>query len=311
MNSQRPVVFLMGPTASGKTDAAVSLVRDLPLEIVSVDSALVYRGMDIGTAKPDADILAQAPHRLIDIRDPSQAYSAAEFCDDALREIAAIHAAGRIPLLTGGTMLYFRALQHGLARLPSADPAVRARLERAAAEKGWAALHARLQRVDPATAARLHPNDAQRVQRALEVHELTGRALSELTESENQEQFPYPLVKLVVAPSSRAALHERIGRRFRGMLDAGFVDEVVALRSRDDLGPELPSMRAVGYRQVWEYLDGRYDHAEMCERGIAATRQFAKRQLTWLRREKDAYWFDSMAPGLAATLRERLEGVID
>lgn len=281
----------MGPTASGKTDLAVSLVERLPFEIVSVDSALVYRGMDIGTAKPDADTLARAPHRLLDIIDPAETYSVSRFREDALREMAEITAAGRIPLLVGGTMLYFRALEQGLSRLPAADAATRARIEAEAAKWGWTALHDRLADVDPIAAARIHPNDPQRLSRALEVYELSGRPMSELWLEMNQQAFPYRLIKMAVAPADRAELHERIGRRFRLMLEQGLVDEVEALYRRGDLGPELPSIRCVGYRQVWQYLDGELSYDEMSYRGIVATRQLAKRQFTWLRSEKRLKWF--------------------
>ncbi len=288
-----PVLFLMGPTASGKTALAVELVRQLPFEIVSVDSALVYRKMDIGTAKPDAETRRIAPHRLVDILDPAESYSAGRFRTDALREIAAIQAAGHVPLLVGGTMFYFRALERGLAELPAADPAIRARLAADLAEQGSAVLHARLARLDPAAAARIHPHDPQRIQRALEVHELAGQPLTELCTPPRNEPLPFRIVKLIVAPVDRRLLHERIERRFRMMLEQGFVAEVESLRARGDLDVDKPAMRAVGYRQVWAYLDGRLDHATMVERGIAATRQFAKRQLTWLRAESGIVWLDS------------------
>lgn len=298
-----PVLFLMGPTASGKTALAVELVQRLPFEIVSVDSALVYREMDIGTAKPDAETRRLAPHRLVDILDPAEAYSAGRFRRDARREIAAIQAAGHVPLLVGGTMLYFRALERGLAELPSADPAVRARLAAELAERGRAALHARLARLDPPAASRIHPHDPQRVQRALEVIELTGRPLTELCADQRDESMPFQILKLIVAPADRRVLHQRIEQRFRAMLEQGFVAEVERLRARGDLDPDKPSMRAVGYRQVWAYLDGRLDPAAMVERGIAATRQFAKRQLTWLRAEAEAAWMDG-------TDRQRVDRVI-
>ncbi len=286
----------MGPTAAGKTDLAIRIARRLPVEIVSVDSALVYRGMDIGTAKPEPHVLAEIRHHLVDILEPTESYSAAQFRADALEAIASILARGRIPLLTGGTMLYFRSLEHGLSELPPADPEIRARLEREAHEHGWPALHARLAQVDPEAAGRIHANDPQRIQRALEVFEITGQPLSSLQKRAGGEPFPYPLAKWVVAPKDRSWLHARIAERFRQMLAKGFVDEVVALRARGDLDLSMPSMRAVGYRQVWEYLDGRYDYGAMVERGIAATRQFAKRQLTWLRAERDAEWFASEEP---------------
>lgn len=308
MSNPIPVIFLMGPTASGKTALAIELVGALPCDIISVDSALVYRGMNIGTAKPSAETLAIAPHRLIDIRDPVQCYSAAEFRDEALSLIKAIRGRGRIPLLVGGSMLYFRALAGGLAELPAADHRLRAFLEREAQRAGWPALHRRLTQVDPTTAARVHPNDAQRIQRALEVYDLTGKPLSCLTYKQNLEQFPYPLIKLVIAPAAREILYRRIELRFRQMLARGFVDEVSGLRERSDLDLSKPSMRAVGYRQVWHYLEGNYDYAIMVERGIIATRQFAKRQLTWLRREHDAEWLDTNEPHIrvAARLKERL-----
>lgn len=291
-----PIICLMGPTAAGKTALAIALAERLPMEIISVDSALVYRGMDIGTAKPEPHVLAEIRHHLVDILEPTESYSAAQFRADALEAIASILARGRIPLLTGGTMLYFRALEHGLSELPPADPEIRARLEREAHEHGWPALHARLAQVDPEAAGRIHANDPQRIQRALEVFEITGQPLSSLQKRAGGGPFPYPLAKWVVAPKDRSWLHARIAERFRQMLAKGFVDEVVALRARGDLDLSMPSMRAVGYRQVWEYLDGRYDYGAMVERGIAATRQFAKRQLTWLRAERDAEWFASEEP---------------
>lgn len=312
MSSTAPVIFLMGPTASGKTALAVTLAASLPCDIISVDSALVYRDMNIGTAKPSAEVLAIAPHRLIDIRDPAQCYSAAEFRDEALSLIEAIHGRGRIPLLVGGSMLYFRALAGGLADLPAADPRLRASFEKEALRDGWPALHRRLARVDPQTAARLHPNDAQRIQRALEVYSLVGESLSCLIRKQIVEQFPYSLIKLVVAPAVRGILHRRIEQRFHQMLAMGFVEEVAGLRSRRELDLGKPSMRAVGYRQVWHYLEGNYDYATMAERGIIATRQFAKRQLTWLRHERDAEWLDMDEPHaqVAARLRQRLYNVL-
>lgn len=300
-------MFLMGPTASGKTDLAVELVQSLPCEIISVDSALVYRGMDIGTAKPEPEVLAKAPHRLIDICDPTEAYSAARFREDALREMEAITSAGRIPLLVGGTMLYFRALQNGLSQLPDADAEVRQRLEAEAAEQGWQAMHQRLARVDPEAAARIHPNDPQRIQRALEVYELTGKPLSQMQKVDGEQQLPYRLIKLALAPRDRAVLHQRIARRFHHMLDLGFEDEVRALLARGDLSLDMPSMRTVGYRQMALYLQGDYRREEMIERGIIATRQLAKRQLTWLRAEKDLHWLDAEAGNLCAQALNFLE----
>ena len=301
------MICLMGPTASGKTGVAVELVQQLPLDIISVDSALVYRGMDIGTAKPDADTLRIAPHRLIDIRDPAQAYSAAEFRDDALREIQSIHAAGRTPLLVGGTMLYFRALERGLSDLPSADPEVRAKLEADAKTHGWAAMHERLVKVDPEAGARIHPNDPQRIQRALEVYELTGTPMSELFQRSAEAPPPLRFLKIVLAPDDRAVLHERIRQRFDVMLEQGFVDEVSALRARGDLDPDTPSMRAVGYRQAWAYLDGNLSAPDWVEKAVVATRQYAKRQLTWLRSETNAVWIDPTRTDATAHVR----GLID
>ncbi len=305
-----PVLFLMGPTASGKTALAVELALRLPFEIISVDSAQVYRGMDIGAAKPDRATLRLAPHRLIDIRDPAETYSAGEFRTDALREIAAIQAAGRIPLLAGGTLLYFRALERGLAELPSADPALRARLAAEFAERGSAPLHARLARLDPAAATRIHPHDRQRIQRALEVHELTGRSLTELCARPRNEILSFRIIKLIVAPAERRILHERIERRFHTMLEQGFVAEVERLKARGDLGLDLPALRAVGYRQVWAYLEGRLDEATMIEQGVAATRQFAKRQLTGLRAEQEASWLTGQGgePWDAAVAELRARG---
>ena len=291
-------LFLMGPTASGKTDLAVTLAEELPFEIISVDSALIYRGMDIGTAKPDAQTLARAPHRLIDICDPAEAYSAARFREDALREMEEITRHGRIPLLVGGTMLYFHALMEGLSPLPSADAQVRRRLEREEREQGLAAMHERLQSIDPAAAARIHKNDPQRIHRALEVYEITGLGMSELYRRQQSQAIPYRVLKLIVSPTERAILHERIERRFGQMLEQGFIDEVKSLFERGDLSLELPSMRAVGYRQAWQYLAGELDRETMVHKAVVATRQLAKRQFTWLRSENDALWLDSLAPGL-------------
>jgi tRNA dimethylallyltransferase len=282
----------MGPTASGKTGLAVSLLASFPMDIISVDSALVYRQMNIGTAKPGAETLARAPHRLIDIRDPAESYSAAEFREDALQEMKDITAKGRVPLLVGGTMLYFRALQQGLSNLPSADPEVRKALEERADAVGWPAMHIELCRLDPVAGARIHPNDPQRIQRALEVIELSGRPLSELQAGGDGQILPYRVLKLVVAPVERAELHRRIEQRFDIMLKQGFESEIRALYAREDLNARRPSMRAVGYRQAWQWLEGEIDFAEMRERVIIATRQLAKRQLTWLRGESDALWYD-------------------
>ncbi|MHB1403142.1 MAG: tRNA (adenosine(37)-N6)-dimethylallyltransferase MiaA [Thiobacillus sp.] len=296
-SSLSPAVFLMGPTASGKTALAVSLVERFPLEIISVDSALVYRGMDIGSAKPDAVTLARAPHHLLDIRDPTDAYSAAAFCDDARRLMADIVARGRVPLLVGGTMLYFRALLRGLDDLPRADPVLRKALEAEAKARGWPALHAELAAVDPATAARLAPNDSQRIGRALEIFRLTGTPMSALLDRV-QSELPYRVLQLALIPSDRAVLHQRIAARFDAMLAEGLVDEVEFLRRASALSPDLPAMRAVGYRQAWAYLDGDIDMKALREQGLAATRQLAKRQLTWLRSWPGAVVLDCLAEDL-------------
>jgi tRNA dimethylallyltransferase len=293
MTDHRPLaIFLMGPTASGKTALACALADHFPVDLVSVDSALVYRGLDIGSAKPDAATLARYPHALVDIRDPGHAYSAAEFREDAIAAMERISAKGRVPLLVGGTGLYFRALQHGLSDLPEAHAATRARLSAEASVVGWEAMHARMAALDPAAGARIRPGDAQRIQRALEVMELTGRPLSELQQGGATVRFPWRVLKLALLPADRGVLHERIARRFDGMLDAGFLDEVRGLRARGDLHPDLPAIRAVGYRQAWEHLEGEYDATEFRNRGIYATRQLAKRQITWLRGEVDARTFD-------------------
>jgi len=290
-----PAVFLMGPTASGKTALACALADAFPVGLVSVDSALVYRGLDIGAAKPDAATRARQPHALIDIRDPGAPYSAAQFRDDALQAMDRITANGRVPLLVGGTGLYFRALHRGLSELPQADPDLRARILEDAQRRGWPALHARLAARDPSAAARIRPNDAQRIQRALEVIELTDRPLSELQRG-GRVRFPYRVLKLALVPRDRGRLRERIARRFDAMLAAGFLDEVRALRGRGDLDPDLPALRAVGYRQAWQHLEGEIDAAGFRERAIFATNQLAKRQLTWLRAEHDARVLDPDDP---------------
>ncbi|MGA9852695.1 MAG: tRNA (adenosine(37)-N6)-dimethylallyltransferase MiaA [Gammaproteobacteria bacterium] len=306
-----PAILLMGPTASGKTELAVELVRQFPCDIISVDSAMIYRGMNIGTAKPDADILRIAPHRLIDILDPIESYSAGRFREDALAAMSEITAAGRIPLLVGGTMLYFHVLQHGLAALPAADAHLRAELDARAAKEGWGALHAELQRVDPAAAARIHTNDPQRIQRALEVFYLTSRPLSELHAADEVKPLAYRLIKLAVATASRAVLHERIAQRFRTMVSAGFLEEVAGLRDRGDLTRAHSSMRSVGYRQLWEHLDGDCDLDAAVQRGIVATRRFAKRQLTWLRAEAGVHWFESAAPRQANEVRDLVSRTLE
>lgn len=289
---QPPAIFIMGPTASGKTALSIALRQRLPVELVSVDSALIYRGMDIGTAKPSAEEQALAPHRLIDIRDPAESYSAADFRKDALKEMADITAAGRIPLLVGGTMLYFKALLDGLSPLPSADPQVRQRIEQQAAELGWEALHQQLAEIDPVAAARIHPNDPQRLSRALEVFFISGKTLTELTKISG-ETLPYQVHQFAIAPVSRELLHQRIELRFHQMLDAGFETEARALFDRGDLHTDMPAIRCVGYRQMWSYLSGEIDYDEMVYRGICATRQLAKRQMTWLRGWGSVQWLES------------------
>ena len=302
-----PAIFLMGPTASGKTSLAVELLKHFPFEIISVDSALVYRGMDIGTAKPDAELLARAPHRLIDIREPAEASSAAEFRDDALDAMADITARGRIPLLVGGTFLYFRALEAGLSDMPAADPVIRARLEDEAVQLGREGMHARLAAVDPEAAARIHANDPQRIQRALEVFALSGRPISEFHQQQQTDTLPYRVLKLGLVPADRAVLHGLIRQRFEHMLVDGLVDEVRGLFYRGDLTAELPAMRAVGYRQVWAFLAGKSGYDEMVEQAIVATRQYAKRQLTWLRSEAGLETFPAGEPQTPERVRARLE----
>lgn len=304
MSQLPPAIFLMGPTAAGKTDLAIELTKVLPCELISVDSALVYRGMDIGTAKPSKALLAEYPHRLIDILDPAEAYSAADFRRDALQAMAEITARGKIPLLVGGTMLYYKALVEGLADMPAADPEVRAQIEEEAARLGWQALHEQLAIIDPESAARIHPNDPQRLSRALEVYRVSGQSMTALRQRQSAQsteaaasglqQLPYTVANLAIAPANRQVLHRRIEQRFTLMLEQGFIDEVVALRERSDLHAGLPSIRAVGYRQVWDYLDGKLTSAEMQERGIIATRQLAKRQFTWLRSWTGLHWLDSL-----------------
>lgn len=292
-------IFLMGPTASGKTDLAIQLRQQLPVEVISVDSALIYRGMDIGTAKPSKAELALAPHRLIDICDPAESYSAANFHTDALREMQEISAQGKIPLLVGGTMLYYKALLEGLSPLPSADEKVRSEIEAKAALIGWGGLHQELSKIDPISAQRINPNDSQRINRALEVFYLTGKTLTELT-AQKGEALPYDILQFAIAPEQREVLHLRIEQRFHKMIELGFQQEVEKLYRRPDLNENLPSIRCVGYRQMWEYLRGDYDHNEMVFRGICATRQLAKRQITWLRGwTSPIQWLDSLQPAQA------------
>ncbi|PMR73844.1 tRNA (adenosine(37)-N6)-dimethylallyltransferase MiaA [Billgrantia endophytica] len=294
MSDDRPLaILLMGPTAAGKTDLAIELHERLDCELISMDSAMVYRGMDIGSAKPSPRELARAPHRLIDIRDPAESYSAASFREDALREMRQITAAGRVPLLVGGTMMYAKRLIEGVANLPSADPAIRAELAREVERGGLVALHDELSRIDPEAARRIHPNDPQRLMRALEVFRASGLTLTELWHRQRPETFPWKLLSIGIAPSDRGLLHARIADRFDAMLTAGLIEEVAALRARGDLHPGLPSMKSVGYRQVWEYLDASGDRAHLRHRTVVATRQLAKRQLTWLRNWPELRWVDT------------------
>lgn len=302
-----PAIFLMGPTASGKTDLAIQLCQQLSCEIISVDSALIYRDMDIGSAKPSAEELTRAPHRLINILDVAESYSAADFRADALREMAEITARGNIPLLVGGTMLYFKALIEGMAEMPEADTSIREGIEQEAKQHGWPYVHAQLDEVDPESAARIHPNHSQRIERALEVYRASGMTMTEHHQRHQEQQqqpgyqqtiLPYDVIQLAIAPLDRTILHRRIEKRFHLMLEQGFEKEVTALRQREDLHLDLPSMRAVGYRQMWQYLDGELDHPAMVERGIIATRQLAKRQFTWLNGWEDLHWLHTDGQGL-------------
>jgi tRNA dimethylallyltransferase len=306
MSTKPLAVAIMGPTASGKTASALAIAERIPSEIISVDSALVYKSMDIGTAKPTKEELAAVPHHLIDILDPLDSYSVAQFRKDTLRLVDEISARGKLPLLVGGTMLYFKGLADGLDDLPGADPTVRAALDEEAARVGWPAMHARLAAIDPETAARLAPADAQRIQRALEIHALSGKPMSELLAQREQEELPFDLLSFALEPSDRAVLHKRIARRFDIMLEetphGNLITEVEALRRRGDLHLGLPSIRCVGYRQAWEYLDGTIDYATMRETGIIATRQLAKRQLTWLRSMPDRVVLDCLAPDPASAM---------
>lgn len=297
MKPQQPfAIFLMGPTASGKTALALQLAQQLPLEIISVDSALIYRGMDIGTAKPTAQELTLVPHHLIDIKDPVESYSAENFRQDALKLMHQIWQQGKIPLLVGGTMLYYKALVEGLSPLPNASPDIRRQLEQQAEQNGWPALHQELAKIDPIAAQRINPNDSQRINRALEVFYLTGKSLTELTQQKGAP-LPYPIYQFAIAPQAREILHQRIEQRFYQMLEQGFQQEVEKLYERSDLHLNLPAIRCVGYRQMWEHLQGQYDYNEMIFRGICATRQLAKRQITWLRGWKTPItWLDSLAP---------------
>lgn len=318
-----PVLFLMGPTASGKTDFAIALRKQLPVDLISVDSALVYKGMDIGSAKPSADELALAPHRLIDICDPAEPYSAADFCRDAEREIGNIVANGRIPLLVGGTIMYFKALLDGLAEMPSSDPEIRAAIAIEAEQVGWPALHAQLAEYDPEYAAQLHPNHSQRISRAIEVYRISGKTMTDCRNEQDQKAGDdllanrYQLIQLALLPDDRAVLHQRIEQRFTAMLENGFIDEVKALRSRGDLHLDLPSMRSVGYRQVWHYLEALekgsedYSYSDMIDKGVAATRQLAKRQLTWLRGWPNLHRFSVEKDMNECTLQKNVEFILN
>ncbi|MEF1284736.1 tRNA (adenosine(37)-N6)-dimethylallyltransferase MiaA [Vibrio sp. M250220] len=292
-NSELPLaLFLMGPTASGKTDLAIRLRKKFPVEIVSVDSALIYKGMDIGTAKPDANEQQQAPHRLIDILDPSESYSAADFRRDALNEMNDIVEQGKIPLLVGGTMLYYKALLEGLSPLPAANPEIRQQIEQEALAQGWDKLHSQLIEIDPVSAGRIHPNDPQRLSRALEVYRISGKTLTELTQTKG-DSLPFRVKQFAIAPKERAELHRRIELRYEKMIEAGFEEEMRALYARQDLHPDLPSIRCVGYRQMWDYLDGNCTLDDAIFKGVCATRQLAKRQITWLRSWDNLTWLDS------------------
>lgn len=299
-----PALFLMGPTASGKTDLAIELCENLPCEIISVDSALIYRGMDIGTAKPNAEELARAPHKLIDILDPAQSYSVAEFRKDALFAMQEITSRGNIPLLVGGTMMYYKVLIDGLSPLPESDQNVRKTIQAKAEESGWQLLHKQLAQIDPSSAKRIHPNDPQRLIRALEVYLLTNRSMTDLMATKS-DPIPYNIQQFCIAPDDRKILHQRIAQRFELMVDKGFQGEVEKLKNRTDLHLNLPSIRCVGYRQMWQHLDGDFDFNEMREKSIAATRQLAKRQLTWLRGWKNIYPLDTFAPdNLAKVIKQ-------
>ncbi|WP_265947982.1 tRNA (adenosine(37)-N6)-dimethylallyltransferase MiaA [Dechloromonas sp. A34] len=302
---QPPAILIMGPTASGKTAVAMALADRLPVELISVDSAQVFRDMDVGTAKPDRATLARYPHHLIDLISPEESYSAARFRADALATMAAISAAGKVPVLVGGTMMYFRALLHGLADLPQADAGLRAAIDAEAAAAGWPAIHAKLAAVDPATAARLHPTDSQRLQRALEIYRLSGRPMSELLAESERQRPPYDFLSIGLLPSDRAVLHERIARRFDEMLAAGLDEEVRMLRRKYTLNLNLPSMRCVGYRQTWEAQDGTLPPSELRDRGIFATRQLAKRQITWLTNSFTAEHYDCLDPRLSERIAAR------
>jgi tRNA dimethylallyltransferase len=307
MNSLPPAIFLMGPTASGKTGIAVELLKHLPVELISVDSALVFRDMDIGTAKPDAVTLARAPHHLIDIINPTKAYSAAAFRHDALGLMHDITQRGKIPLLVGGTMLYFKALREGLSDLPQSDPVVRAALDAEIAQHGIEHLHKQLAAVDAETAARLHPTDTQRIQRAMEIYRITGQTMSKLIGQPQSAELPYHIIPIALVPSDRAQLHARIATRFKAMLEYGLVDELRMLREKYPLHPDMTSMRCVGYRQAWQFMEGEIDDTQLLETGIVATRQLAKRQLTWLRSMPDNIELDCLVSDLDKKVLDTLK----
>lgn len=305
MSMSKPVVaFIMGPTACGKTELAVNLAQTEKFEIISVDSAMIYRGMDIGTAKPESKVLLQAPHHLIDIRNPDESYSVAEFCNDANHLIDRIHARNKIPLLVGGTIMYFNALQHGLSELPAADPEVRAHIDEQAQRYGWQHMHENLHVIDPQAAAKIHPNDAQRIQRALEVYELTQRPLSSFHESAKSLRTDLEIINFGLMPQDRTLLHERIAQRFASMLTSGVLEELSNLRRKWTLSLDMPSMRCIGYRQMWNYLENKVSYADMQNQAVAATRQLAKRQLTWLRHYPETILIDPYTNGITALLAQ-------
>lgn len=307
--ADKPVMLIMGPTGAGKTDLAIHLARALPVDIISVDSAMVYRGMDIGTGKPPAEVLRQCPHQLVDILDPSESYSAGQFVRDAHRAIAQSHAKGRIPLLVGGTMLYFRALRHGLAELPEASPETRAAIDAEAMHRGWPALHAELAQIDPTSAARIQRNDSQRIQRALEVFRLSGRTLTDLHATAAPPEPDLRFIPYAWVPADRERLYAGIARRFEGMMKAGLLQEVESLYRRGDLHIRLPSIRSVGYRQLWEHLDGRVGLEQATVNAIVATRHLARRQLVWLRADKQSIWLNALESSSAATIECEIESI--
>jgi tRNA dimethylallyltransferase len=310
MSAQPSAIFILGPTASGKTALAMELADRYPVELISIDSAQVFRDMNIGTAKPDADTLARYPHHLIDLISPEENYSAARFCSDALQAMADITARGKIPLLVGGTMLYYKALTEGLADMPKADAAIRAQIDAEAAVQGWPHMHAELAKLDPESATRLKPNDSQRIQRALEVVRLTGKTMAEIYAQQAPQPLPYRRLTIALMPTDRVWLHDRIAQRFDIMLAQGLVEETQALRNKYNLHAELPSMRSVGYRQVWEMLESEIPPQELRDRGIFATRQFAKRQITWLNSLPNLSLFDCLNPALAETINSNVNSFL-